>query len=561
MSLELLLDQFDHLIQTPADVGKLRVKILDLAIQGLLVVQSPNDEPASMQLEQVVVEKKRLMKGGKNSGSRVSDVAHEGERPFDIPEGWTWAILGNLGITLTGTTPPTQNPEFFGNDYPFIKPADITDSHINYENEGLSSLGIERGRLVPAHSVLMVCIGGSIGKVGLVDRDCSCNQQINALFPLGGISSQYLAYAMQSTYFQNEVLSRAPQSTLPILSKGKWEKIPLPIPPLNAQKRIVEKIDELFAQTQQLAQRLQSADHRRRRFHTAALHQLTTAPTPAAATAAWDHLAPHFHQLYTDPDAITQLKQAILQLAVSGRLVPQDPNDEPAAVLLERINRRNLEIKEQKGIRASKPFPCVELDEQPYTVPSTWEWVRIDHINYQVTDGTHHTPLYVEQGIPFLSVKDISGGTIDFSNTKFVTLEQHQELIKRCNPEYGDVLLTKVGTTGIAKVVDTLREFSIFVSVALLKFAQEYVDPLYLELVINSPLVKEQSARFTMGVGNQNLVLKHIKNFVIPLPPYQEQKRIVEKVNELMEISAMLQQQAASAETARQHLLNALLTT
>jgi type I restriction enzyme S subunit len=159
--------------------------------------------------------------------------------------------------------------------------------------------------------------------------------------------------------------------------------------------------------------------------------------------------------------------------------------------------------------------------------------------------------------VPFLSVKDISGGKIDLGNTRFISPKQHQELSKRCNPEFEDILFTKVGTTGIAKVVDVEAEFSIFVSLALLKFSKEYLSPYFLELLLNSPLVKDQSQRDTQGVGNKNLVLKYIKNFVVPLPPIEEQKRIVAKVNQLMALCDELEAKLRQAEADSEKLLNA----
>ncbi|EGT5419399.1 restriction endonuclease subunit S [Clostridioides difficile] len=230
------------------------------------------------------------------------------------------------------------------------------------------------------------------------------------------------------------------------------------------------------------------------------------------------------------------LKDKILQLAIQGKLVPQDENDEPASVLLQRIKEEKEQLIKDKVIKKEKPLSDIIDTEKSLDLPSTWEWCRLNDICKLITDGTHSTPKYTEKGIPFISVKDITKGFIDFLNTKFISREEHEVLIKRCNPELGDVLLTKVGTTGIAKVVDTSKEFSIFVSVALLKLFNSEIDSKYVELLINSPFVKKQSEENTQGVGNKNLVIRCIKNFIIPLPPLAEQKRIVAKVDLLFEL-------------------------
>lgn len=165
-----------------------------------------------------------------------------------------------------------------------------------------------------------------------------------------------------------------------------------------------------------------------------------------------------------------------------------------------------------------------------YDLPEEWEWKTIENLCSKITDGTHNTPIYIEEGIPFLSVKDISKGFINFSNTRFVSSQTHKELYKRCNPELNDILYTKVGTTGIAKVVDTEQEFSLFVSVALLKPTKE-INSYFFEYSLNSPRVYQQAQQRTRGGANKNLVLRDIKEMIIPLPPLSEQEKIVEKLD------------------------------
>ena len=248
-----------------------------------------------------------------------------------------------------------------------------------------------------------------------------------------------------------------------------------------------------------------------------------------------------------------QLKNSILQMAVQGKLVPQDPNDEPASVLLERIRKekeqliKDGKIKKEKNPsyifrgadnlpyeKVGKNEPVCIADEVPFEIPESWEWVRLGTILYKLSDGTHSRPRYVASGIPFISVKDVSGGKLDFSNCKYITAEEHRELYSRCNPEYGDILLTKVGTTGIPVLVDTTNEFSLFVSVALLKFNQEMLSNEYLIYLINSPLVQKQAEKNTRGVGNKNWVMRDIANTLIVIPPLLEQQRIVSKLQEIL---------------------------
>ena len=227
------------------------------------------------------------------------------------------------------------------------------------------------------------------------------------------------------------------------------------------------------------------------------------------------------------------LKNSILQLAIQGKLVPQDVNDEAAEVLYAKIQAEKQKLIKERKIKKDKPLPPITDDEIPFDIPPSWKWVRLGDIIFKLTDGTHSTPKYTNQGVPFISVKDLSSGYINFSNTKFISEEEHNILSARCNPEKGDLLLTKVGTTGIPVIVDTDREFSLFVSVALVKLSKSNINLDFLKLLILSPLVQEQVAENTKGVGNKNWVIKDIANTFFPLPPFAEQKRIVAKIEEL----------------------------
>ena len=225
--------------------------ILQEAVQGKLTPQDPKDEPASKLLKRIKVEKAKLGKKEKP----LPPIKPE-DIPFEIPENWVWCRLGDVGTTQTGTTPPTTNKEFFGKDIPFTKPADISLLGINYENEGLTLSGLEKGVLIKADSLMMVCIGGSIGKSNYTNRDVSCNQQINAIKGLCGVSGQFLQYFLQSPYFQKAIWAKISGGTTPIVNKSKWENIPIPLPPLSEQKRIVAEIEKQFAKTKQLKEHI-----------------------------------------------------------------------------------------------------------------------------------------------------------------------------------------------------------------------------------------------------------------------------------------------------------------
>ena len=356
--------------------------------------------------------------------------------------------------------------------------------------------------------------------------------------------------------FKDELLVARMSGTANVsLTVGSLEDVPVPLITFDAQtklERLMSLCDSLEAKGQ-----LEAAQHAQ--LASTLLGTLTASTTPEELAANWQRVAQHFDLLLDRPEAIDALEQTLLQLAVRGLLVPQDPTDEPASALLQKIRAEKDRLIASGQIKRDKPLPPITDEEKPFELPVGWEWVRLESLASQITDGAHHTPTYLPEGVPFLSVKDLSSGFIDFSDTRFISDQEHRELAKRCRPEMGDVLLTKIGTTGIAVVIDTHRAFSIFVSVALIKLPTVSVDRDFLALVINSPFVRQQSEDGTEGVGNKNLVLRKIKAFQIPIPPLTEQSRIVTRVTALRRLCADLRQRLADRQSVQARLAEALV--
>lgn len=230
-----------------------------------------------------------------------------------------------------------------------------------------------------------------------------------------------------------------------------------------------------------------------------------------------------------------QLKASILKYAIQGKLVEQRPEEGTGEELYRQIVKNRELLIERKVIKRDKRTEtAIDPNAIPFDVPENWKWVTLGSILNKLTDGTHKTPKYTTDGIKFVSVKDMSNGVLSLENTKFISAEEHQELYARCNPEKGDILLSKVGTTGVPAIVNTTEQFSLFVSVALLKFDHKCIDLKFLYYMLMSPLVQAQATENTRGVGNKNWVLDAIANTMVVLPPHAEQKRIVTKIEELL---------------------------
>jgi len=504
---------------------QLKNSILQMAVQGKLVPQDPNDEPASVLLERIRVEKEQLIKEGKIKKEKNPSVIFRGadnlpyekvgknepvciadEVPFDIPESWEWVRLGNIGDWGSGATPNRTTPEYYNGNIPWLKTGDLNDNYITDIPETITELALAKTsvRLNPIGSVLIAMYGATIGKLGILKIPATTNQACCACVPFTDIYNEFLFYFLMSQ--KVAFVKRGEGGAQPNISKEKIVSTLMPLPPVAEQKRIVEKLRILQPYIDYYAV-LEKSDIK---------------------------LTQSFPE---------KLKKCILQYAVQGKLVPQDPADEPASVLLERIRAEKEQLIKKGKIKRDKHESvifrrdnsyyekmngierCID-DELPFEIPESWEWCRLGTILQKLTDGTHSTPKYAASGIPFISVKDISSGKISFESTKFISEEEHELLASRCDPHRDDILLTKVETTGIPVLVDTDRPFSIFVSVAQLRFSTELLDKFFLIYLLKSPLVQTQCRENTKGVGNKNWVMRDIANTLICIPPLAEQKRI-----------------------------------
>ena len=230
---------------------KLKKSILQSAIQGKLTEQLATDDKVEDLLQAIKEEKERLIKEKKIKKQKPLPEITEEEIPFEIPKNWKWVRLGEIGITQTGNTPSRLHSEYIGNDIPFITPKDISDKGIIYNNQGLSELGKTVARICNKDTILQVCIGGSIGKTNIVNREVAFNQQINSIYPIFCIS-RYVFMVMQSAYFIIKMRNKAGGTATPIINRGIWDTILIPLPSLAEQKRIVEKLDKLLADIEEL---------------------------------------------------------------------------------------------------------------------------------------------------------------------------------------------------------------------------------------------------------------------------------------------------------------------
>ena len=247
---------------------------------------------------------------------------------------------------------------------------------------------------------------------------------------------------------------------------------------------------------------------------------------------------------------IAHLKAKILDLAVRGKLTEQRPEEGSAEELLERIREEKQRLIAEGKLKKEKPLPEMTEDEKPFNIPAGWEWCRLPELCIKaITDGTHNSPPQQRQGdFLYITAKNIKDNGIDLTNVSYVTREIHNQIYARCNPEKGDVLLTKDGTIGIATVNNLDYPFSMLSSIALIKPVTQLL-PWYLTYVLRSPYWQTLMHSDSKGSALRRIILEQINSFIVPLPPLAEQKRIVEKIEQLFRQADIIEQNRLALKT------------
>ena len=480
-------------------VDELKNKILQLAIQGKLVPQDENDIPASVLLEEIKKEKEQLIKEKKIKREKPLPEITEEEKPFEIPKGWEWVRLGDIGsykkgpfgstITKSMFVPKSDNAiKVYEQKNAIQKNWTLGDYYVTkeYFEDKLKGFEVFEGDII-------VSCAGTIGETYIMPPGIErgvINQALMKMNIFTGINIDYFLM-----YFESILKSTAKES-----SKGSaiknippfdiFKKMLFAVPPVAEQQRIVQKVDELFSIIDELSKNKE-----------------------------------------TMLKNISNTRNKVLQLAIQGKLVEQKPEDTPASVLLEEIRKEKETLIKEKKIKKEKALPEITEVEKPFEIPKGWEWVRFSQV-LDVRDGTHDTPKYLEKGVPLITSKNINGKEVDFNNVKYISMEDHIEISKRSNVENGDILFAMIGSIGNPVIVNKKEEFSIK-NVALFKFYKKNIVNnkfLYYYLLLAQNDMKSNSK----GAVQSFVSLKILREYIFPLPSVVEQQRIVQKVDEIM---------------------------
>ena len=563
MELKKFFDNFELLADAPNGVQKLRELILQLAVQGKLVPQNPDDEPASVLLEKIKQEKERLIKEGKIKKSKSLPPVDLGEMAFEVPKYWQWERLGNLArfIDYRGKTPPKTSSGIKLITAKNVRMGFIKDEPKEYISEKTYQEWMTRG--FPNYGDLLFTTEAPLGNVALLltQEKIALAQRIINLQFLAGLHSAYLKFALMSSLMQDAILEKATGMTAKGIKSSKLQLILIPLPPLVEQHRIVTKVDALMKLCDELETRQQKKCDRIFKLGQVATTKLITPSTPESFNQHWKTISDNFDLLYSTPENVKQLRQAILQLAVMGKLVPQNPDDEPASVLLEKIKQEKERLIKEGKIKKSKSLPPVDVGEMAFDLPKGWEWVKIGKIVQSLRYGTSKKCSYESDGIPVLRIPNLVNGVINADDLKFTILNksEFQELRILKN----DLLMIRsngskslVGRTAV--VDSSIENYAYAGYLVRIRTFADYINSQYLHLALETSFVRNQievPIRTTTGVKNINST--EIANLIISLPPFAEQHRIVTKVEAMMKLCDELEGKLTQSISHREKLMSA----
>lgn len=558
----LLEQHFDTAFAAPGGIAKLRELILTLAMQGKLVEQDKNDPPASELLKEIKAEKERLIKTGKIKKPKPLPPIKPEEVPYGLPQGWEWVRLGEIGIinprndaedsATAGFVPMPLIPEGYSDKHQFEERpwSEIKKGYTHFAD---GDVGM--AKITPCFENAKSCIFSDLPNgigAGTTELHIFRNS-------FNSVAPRFLLYYLKNPNYISRAASKmtgsAGQKRVP--TPYFTEQL-FPLPPLPEQQRIVARIDQLMARCDALETLHKEREEKRLAVHAAAIKQLIDTPD----ASAWDFIEQHFGTLYSVKENLAELRKAILQLAVMGRLVPQNPNDPPASELLKEIKAEKQRLVKEGKIKKPKPLLPVTEAEKPYALPKGWEWVRLGNIGLIGSSSRVHQRDWRSDGVPFYRAREIVKlSTFGFvKNELFISEDLYQLLSKNgLVPEVNDLMITGVGTIGVPYLVKETDRFY-FKDASVLIFKNLYnLYAQFLCRVFKSSFWNASIHDGSMGTTVHTLTIGRATETIIPLPPIPEQHRIVAKIDELMALCDTLEQQIDAASGKQTELLNAVM--
>lgn len=525
-------------------IKKLRELILELAVRGKLVPQDPNDEPASELLKRIAAEKAELVKLGKIKKPKPLPEISEEEKPFELPEGWEWVRLGDLGII--GSSSRVHQKDWTSKGVPFYRAREIVslakngfvDNELFITDELFETLA--QNGLHPEENDIMLTGVGTIG-VSYIVKACEKfyfkDASVLIFKNIYKLYHKYLNCIFQSPYWFNEIYKNSMGTTVHTLTISRASDVLIPIAPEKEQYSINAKIQMLMDLCDQLEQHsLTSLDAHQQLVETL-LTTLTDSQNTDELAENWARISENFDTLFITEASIDALQQTILQLAVMGKLVPQDPNDSSAEILLEQLSTsRNKKLRQQQADNKEAETMLRKINKlkkakPPFRLPNNWTTVHLIELCEYLVDCHNKTAPYTDTGIPIIRTTNIRERRFLEQDLKFISQETYDFWSKRCPPSPGDIIFTREAPMGEALIIPPNVKWCLGQRTMLIRVMHEFVSNEFLLLALTEPHLLERASVNAVGLTVKHLRVGDVENLNIPLPPLNEQYRIIDKVN------------------------------
>ncbi|WP_081320079.1 restriction endonuclease subunit S [Pseudomonas rhizoryzae] len=562
----LLTDNLPLLAGAPNGIKKLRELILELAVRGKLVPQDPNDEPAIELLKRIAEEKARLVAEGKIKKQKPLPEVCDASKHFDLPANWAWARLGSQVLESgAGWSPSCESSPRSGSEWGVLKvsavswgvfrpeenkalPANLDARPEHEVREGDFLVSRANTAELVARSVVVEAAPSNLmlsDKIVRLKLTFLCERRYVNLVNSAPLARAYYSQVAGGT-----------SSSMKNVSREQILNLPLALPPLAEQHRIVAKVDELMALCDRLEARQTDADSAHAQLVQALLDSLTQARDAEDFAQSWQRLAEHFHTLFITESSIDILKRTLLQLAVMGKLVPQDPNDEPANKLLKRIAEEKARLISREGLRTTAREDVPEA-EQYFPLRPGWRCCRLGNLA-RFIDYRGRTPTKTSSGIPLITAKNVRQGFIGREPQEFIANEEYLSWMTRGIPRVGDMLFTTEAPMGNVAIIDIVEQFALAQRVICFQLHELKIGP-FLRLVMMSCGFQTQLSGAATGMTATGIKSSRLKEIPVPIPPLAEQHRIVAKVDQLMALCDQLKARFNQARQVQEQLADALV--
>lgn len=557
-----LLERFKELSRHPKNTKELKGLILQLAVQGKLTeswrANNPNIEPASELLKRIQAEKQQLIDDKKIKKEKPLSLIEE--VPFKIPEGWNWIKLGDLMSMFNGRA--FKKHEWSNEGLPIIRIQNLNNPNatFNFFNGELDDKHhIQKGTFLISWSGTP---GTSFGAFIWNGKDGALNQHINkCVFHSDRIDEEFYKRAINSQLYK--LIEQAQGGVgLKHVTKGILNNLILPLPPLEEQKAIVEVVNTLFKEVEQLESLTKERIQLKESFVVSALNRLIGAEN---TQQEWNFLQQHFSSFFTEKKNIKSLRETILQLAVQGKLTAKwreyNSVNENATDLLAKIKEEKASLILKRKLKLRKVEEIQATKDMMYNIPETWCWYNFsDVVFFQEGPGIRKWQ-FRDEGVKLLNVQNIVGDKLVLENTtKHVQLDEFEQKYRHFKVEEGDLLFASSGGSWgkSAWFIDPGYDVMLNTSMIRMCFYGKKWYPNYLKIFVSSGIFIDQMTEQLVGM-QPNFGSTHLSRIYIPIPPLEEQKAIVEKVNSLMALCDELEQQIETSQTQIELLMQSCL--